>query len=183
MVVRGPLYRTNGRAGTKCQPAPRSLWIYTGYALLLVLAMGFAAVVHEVPDWFVPLLVVTMLYPAVLYYAFWQVRQITQLRERAQRMQSLTELAGNVAHDFNNVLMGISGHAELAELSLPKDHPARRSLGEVIQGTDRASLLCGQLLAFSGRGVTHRQPLDLAQEPGLSSNSCAPWFPQARLSN
>ena len=143
---------------------PRSLQVYAGFAALLVSGMAFAAWMHDVAGWEIPLLAVTLVYPAVLYYAYWQVRHLSELRERAQRMQSLTELSGNVAHDFNNVLMGISGHAELAQLALPDDHPARRSLEEVIRGTDRASLLCGQLLAFSGHGVSSQQPLDLSEE-------------------
>ncbi|MEM6710265.1 MAG: response regulator, partial [Pseudomonadota bacterium] len=143
---------------------PKSFAIYTGLAAVLLLGMAVAAVTHDVPGWHILLLVVTLIYPSVLYYAHWQVRYITGLRDRSQRLESVTDMAGKVAHDFNNVLMGISGHAELAQQGLSSEHPVYRSLDEVIEGTERASLLCGQLLSFAGRSVADARRLDLATE-------------------
>ena len=70
---------------------------------------------------------------------------------QAQRFESLGVLAGSIAHEFNNVLMGIQGFTELAiESRDPDDRTA--NLERILEGTDRASHLCRQMLAYAGRG-------------------------------
>ncbi len=143
---------------------PCSYRIYGIFALTLLGGLTLAAVVHDVEGWLLPLLTVAVIYPSVVFYAHWQVRRADALRERAQFMQNLNHLAGSVAHDFNNVLAGVSGHAELAIADLPEDHPAAQAMEEVINGASRASLLCGQLLSFANHNVTGLQALDLRAE-------------------
>ncbi len=76
-----------------------------------------------------------------------------QLRQ-LQKMEAIGLLAGGVAHDFNNILMVISGFSELALKSLPQDHEARENIDEVLKASKTASLLTRQLLAFSSKQVT-----------------------------
>ena len=76
-----------------------------------------------------------------------------QLRQ-LQKMEAIGLLAGGVAHDFNNILMVISGFSELALRSLPEDHEARENVDEVLKASKTASLLTRQLLAFSSKQVT-----------------------------
>ena len=66
----------------------------------------------------------------------------------SERMESIGQLAGGVAHDFNNMLAGIIGYAELLE---GEANPARiRSYVEnIIEAADKASALTSQLLAFA----------------------------------
>lgn len=71
-----------------------------------------------------------------------------QLRQ-SQKMQSLGTLAGGIAHDFNNILTAISGNTQLALADLTPDHPARVSLQEIEQASERAAGLVRQILAFS----------------------------------
>ncbi len=143
---------------------PRSYRIYGAFALILVGGLGLAALVHDVEGWLLPLLTVAVVYPSVVFHAHWQVRRADALRERAQFLQNLNHLAGSVAHDFNNVLAGVSGHAELAIADLPEDHPAVQAMEEVINGASRASLLCGQLLSFSNQNGSGLQALELGAE-------------------
>jgi len=75
-------------------------------------------------------------------------RQIQQ----TQRLESLGVLAGGIAHDFNNILMAILGHADLAQDELPPTSAVRESLSEIELAARRASELCRQMLAYSGRG-------------------------------
>ena len=79
-----------------------------------------------------------------------------------QKLESLGVLAGGMAHDFNNILMAMMGHAELARLRLPKDSPAIRSLDEIVNASRRASDLSRQMLAYSGRGKFLIEPVDIS---------------------
>ena len=79
----------------------------------------------------------------------------------AQKMDALGSFAGGIAHDFNNYLASIVAHAELAEFSLPANHPARRDVAEVLASATRAADLTRQILVFSRRQVVERHNLDL----------------------
>lgn len=74
-----------------------------------------------------------------------------QMRE-VQKLESLGILAGGIAHDFNNLLTAILGNADLAQLSLSPVSPARRYIEEIMRVSHRAADLCGQMLAYSGKG-------------------------------
>jgi two-component system, cell cycle sensor histidine kinase and response regulator CckA len=69
---------------------------------------------------------------------------------QAQKMDSVGRLAGGVAHDFNNMLTGILGHAELALLKCTPSEQGVYSDLQVIQTTAlRSADLVRQLLAFA----------------------------------
>ncbi len=82
-----------------------------------------------------------------------------QLR-RAQKMECVGRLAGGVAHDFNNILTIIQGHASLlaGDALTTNRHQAAE---EIIVAADRAASLTRQLLAFSRRSVIQPRNLDL----------------------
>ena len=82
-----------------------------------------------------------------------------QLRQ-AQKMEAVGRLAGGVAHDFNNILNVIIGHAYLIQ-SQPTTESARESVREIRKASERAISLTRQLLAFSRKQVTQLQPCDL----------------------
>jgi len=83
-----------------------------------------------------------------------------QLRH-SQKMESIGQLAAGVAHDFNNVLTIIKGHADLllARDNLPADYS--ESLQKISSAADRAANLTRQLLTFSRRQVMQQQVLGL----------------------
>ncbi len=80
---------------------------------------------------------------------------------QAQKMEAVGQLAGGVAHDFNNVLTAIAGYAELLREDLPGEDARRGDAEEIIRATERAAALTRQLLAFSRRQVLAPRVLDL----------------------
>lgn len=87
--------------------------------------------------------------------------------QKMQRLQSVGALAGGVAHDLNNILMGILGNFSIARLSLPPDHPAWEPLDDAERAVQRGTLLAKQLLTFADTQPKRRRSLrirDLAEE-------------------
>ena len=83
-----------------------------------------------------------------------------QLRQ-AQKMEAIGQLAAGVAHDFNNILTVIQGHAGLMQHQLPAASPQLKSLQEIANASARASTLIRQLLMFSRKQVMQFRYLDL----------------------
>lgn len=85
-----------------------------------------------------------------------------QLRQ-AQKMEAVGQLAGGVAHDFNNILQVINGYVDLLSDTLDKSSPDYECLGEIKQAGDRAATLVRQLLTFSRRQALNPEFLNLNQ--------------------
>ncbi|RUM35763.1 MAG: sensory box histidine kinase/response regulator protein, partial [Desulfobulbus sp.] len=68
---------------------------------------------------------------------------------QAMKMEAIGTMAGGIAHDFNNILSAVLGYAEMAELQLAEDDPARKDVGQIIVAAHRASDLIRQILTFS----------------------------------
>ncbi len=86
-----------------------------------------------------------------------------QLRH-AQKMEAIGRLAGGVAHDFNNMLGVILGHAELAQKQVAADPGLRRHLEQIQAAAERSAALTRQLLAFSRKQTIAPRPIDLDAE-------------------
>ncbi|MCF6149333.1 MAG: PAS domain S-box protein [Candidatus Kuenenia sp.] len=74
----------------------------------------------------------------------------------AQRLESIGRLAGGVAHDFNNILMAITGYINIMQMEMDENTPLRQYLAKILTATERANILTNELLTF-GR----KQPFDL----------------------
>ena len=72
---------------------------------------------------------------------------------QAQKMEAIGTLAGGVAHDFNNILTVIRGHAQLGMMQTTEENPLWNDLLEIDKAGGRASKLTRQLLAFSRKQV------------------------------
>jgi len=92
-----------------------------------------------------------------------QERQLDHERQllESQKLESLGVLAGGVAHDFNNLLTAILGHASLARMTLPAEHPVAGELALIETASLRAAELCQQMLAYAGRGRFVIAPTDV----------------------
>jgi PAS domain S-box-containing protein len=95
-----------------------------------------------------------------------EARDITERKRleaqylQAQKMEAIGQLAGGVAHDFNNILTAISGYGELL-LRVCTDAMGRELVGEVLKASERAAALTRQLLAFSRKALIEPRVLDL----------------------
>lgn len=69
-----------------------------------------------------------------------------------QKLESLGVLSGGLAHDFNNILVGVLGNAELAHMELPPESGARTRLEDLTKAAQRAADLTKQMLAYAGKG-------------------------------
>ncbi len=76
-------------------------------------------------------------------------KQLEEQLRQSQKMEAVGQLAGGVAHDFNNILGAILGNAELAGLEMSPEHPAQESIRHILSACDRARTLVRHLLAFS----------------------------------
>lgn len=72
---------------------------------------------------------------------------------RAHNMEALGTLAGGVAHDFNNILAAILGHAELAQEAVGPDSPVADDLAEIRKAGDRAKGLTRQILTYARKSA------------------------------
>jgi len=79
----------------------------------------------------------------------------------AQKMEAIGQLAGGVAHDFNNILQAIRGHTELALDRLDEAEKVERHLQVIDKSAERARVLVAKLLAFSRRDSSRPMYLDL----------------------
>lgn len=97
---------------------------------------------------------------------FRDVSEQHKLEERlrqSEKMRAIGELAGGVAHDFNNMLGGILGSAELLDRLLPDDPKMKKFIGMIMDSAERAAELTAKLLAFARKQPVSLGPVDVHQ--------------------
>jgi two-component system, cell cycle sensor histidine kinase and response regulator CckA len=88
-------------------------------------------------------------------------RALQEQFTQAQKMQAVGQLAGGVAHDFNNVLTAIIGYSDLLLASHRPTDPSFQDIMQIKQNANRAASLVRQLLAFSRRQTLRPQVMQL----------------------
>jgi PAS domain S-box-containing protein len=89
------------------------------------------------------------------------VRGLQEQLFQVQKIEAIGQLAGGVAHDFNNILMAVSGFAELTLSKLEPDSPLRETLAEILKSAEQGASLTQQMLAFSRRQIMQPKVIDL----------------------
>ncbi len=88
-------------------------------------------------------------------------RTLQENLAQGQKMQAIGQLAGGVAHDFNNVLTAIIGYSDLLLANHRPTDPSFQDIMQIKQNANRAAGLVRQLLAFSRRQTLRPQTLQL----------------------
>ncbi|MBO9392498.1 PAS domain S-box protein [Caldilinea sp.] len=88
-------------------------------------------------------------------------RRLQERMAQIERLETVGQLAGGVAHDFNNMLAVVLMRTEMALLQLDATSPIRHHLLEIYRAAQRAAELTRQLLGFARRQVIEPRPLDL----------------------
>jgi len=83
-----------------------------------------------------------------------------ELRQ-AQKMQALGQLAGGIAHEFNNYLGVVMGYSDLLAEDEAQNESVRVTVNEINTATQKAASLTRQLLAFSRKQILEPSVLDL----------------------
>jgi len=81
----------------------------------------------------------------------------------AQKMESIGTLAGGIAHNFNNLLMGIQGNASMILLDIDSDHPYHKNLKNIEKLIKNGAKLTHQLLGYAREGKYEIKPISLNQ--------------------
>ena len=87
--------------------------------------------------------------------------QLQQQLVQAQKLEGLAQLAGGMAHDFNNVLTVILGRTRLLMEQVEGSRAMQQSLGSIFDAGMRASSLISQLMTFSRKQVLQLRVVDL----------------------
>ncbi|MGB7769769.1 MAG: PAS domain S-box protein [Verrucomicrobiia bacterium] len=96
-------------------------------------------------------------------------RQLEEQLRQSQKMEAIGQLAGGVAHDFNNILTVIQGHASLL-VAANLGESAGKSAEQIVQAAERAAGLTRQLLTFSRRQIIQPKQLDVNKVVGNMTN-------------
>lgn len=161
--------RISGTAGTgtllvfliyRCD---RMKWMVLGEVAVVALAVGYI-IMEQAPNVTDRGAQLVMGFAALTLVAYFARTMLDHRRQRieaeeaavrsvqAQKMEAVGQLAGGVAHDFNNILTAITGNLDLYEAI---DDPEEKDqfVRDAQQATERAAALVRQLLAYSRKST------------------------------
>ncbi len=92
-----------------------------------------------------------------------QKAKIEERLQHARKMEAIGQLAGGIAHSFNNLLMAIQGNTSLMLLETVHSHPHHEKLRSIEEQVRSASKLTAQLLGYARKGKYEVKCLDLNQ--------------------
>ncbi len=90
-----------------------------------------------------------------------RVKDLLQQLLQSQKMETVGQLAGGVAHDFNNILMAITSYCELLGMKLTPEDTSQHYVEEALKAAERGASLTRRLLAFSRKQVLIPKVIDL----------------------
>lgn len=88
-------------------------------------------------------------------------KRLQEQLQHAQKVEAVGQLAGGVAHDFNNILTAITGFATLLHIKIENGNPMRSYVEQILASSERAANLTRSLLTFSRKQITNLRPVIL----------------------
>jgi PAS domain S-box-containing protein len=88
---------------------------------------------------------------------------IEQQKHQTWRAESLSRMAGGIAHNFNNLLQVVIGNLEMVLENLPQEMNTRSLIEEAMRASGRASEISNLMLAYLGQKTGKTEPLDLVE--------------------
>ncbi len=89
---------------------------------------------------------------------------------RQERLTAVGQLAAGLAHEFNNILTVVQGHAFLLMNNPNLDDESLKSVSHINDGVERTARLIKQMLALSRKQVMRRKPLDMKETLGHTAD-------------
>ncbi|QJA06506.1 PAS domain-containing protein [Thermosulfurimonas marina] len=97
------------------------------------------------------------------YFDITPLKNLERKLLQAQKMETLGRLTAGLAHDFNNILMGIQGFITLAQMKLGERHPVNSYLRKAYKSSERAAEIVRKLLTFVKKYPQESYPIDLVR--------------------
>ena len=97
----------------------------------------------------------------VIYEDITEKSILEQQLLQSQKFEAIGTLAGGIAHNFNNILMGIQGRSSLMSLELEPSHPNLEHIKSIEECIKSATGLTKQLLGFARGGKYEVKPIDI----------------------
>ncbi|MDQ7001502.1 MAG: ATP-binding protein, partial [Ghiorsea sp.] len=97
------------------------------------------------------------------------LRDFTQVKEQQVKMQQADKnellglMAGSIAHNFNNILTSILGHASIARMAHEDNPKLVKHMDAIENSSIKAAEICTQMLAYTGQGNYSIQALQISQ--------------------
>lgn len=88
-------------------------------------------------------------------------RHVCEEFGRMEKMETVGRLAGGVAHEINNIMQVILGHASLLDIHFAADDPRRQHTAMIGASVEKAIRIIDGLLTFSGKKEMSLEPTDL----------------------
>jgi len=90
-------------------------------------------------------------------------KELEAINLRLQKAESLGQMAGGIAHLFNNYLYAVSGNLELALDDLPEESLIREKLMEALKAARRCSDVSGSMLTYLGQSFAKTESFDIGE--------------------
>ena len=88
-------------------------------------------------------------------------RHLEAQLHHSQKMEAIGQLAGGVAHEFNNIMTAVIGYAHLLVMKTDEQSQLRHYASQILTSAERASGLTRNLLTFSRKQVAHLHHVNL----------------------